>query len=341
VLSLVKIVLNLFGSQDWLGVLGNLLIIAVSIATLIAALRGCRRGERAAWYMLIAWLPTLTFSVMAAMQGLGRLQGARWLQYAFAASFAYSGLVLALGLIERSQRVRRERHAALLESEQRGQQLATASHDIRQPLVALRSALERLTRESELPSPVMERFRSSVEYLDRLAAEYAAGQGAERTAREGAARAAGDEVLPLDMLVRNLELMFRDEAEAKGLDFRVRSSSARVRIDAMAAMRVASNLVANAVKYTHRGGVLIGCRRAGPRVALVVVDTGPGMPPEELARVFREGERGSGAAGTEGLGLGLSIAARLSALYGFGLLVASRPGRGTRFSLELPLAAPE
>lgn len=340
VLSLAKIALNLFGSQDWLGVFGNLLIIAVSIATLIAALRGCWRRERAAGYMLIAWLPTLTFSVMAAMQGLGRLQGARWLQYAFAASFAYSGLVLALGLIERSQRVRRERHAALLQSEQRGRQLATASHDIRQPLVALRSTLARLTRESELPSPVMERFRSSVEYLDRLAAEYAVCQGPGRATREAGARTGG-EVLPLDMLVRNLELMFRDEAEAKGLEFRVRSCPAQVRIDAMAAMRVASNLVANAVKYTPRGGVLIGCRRAGARVALVVVDTGPGMPPEELARVFREGVRGSSAAGSEGLGLGLSIAARLSALYGFGLAVASRPGRGTRFSLELPLAAPE
>jgi signal transduction histidine kinase len=291
--------------------------------------------------MLIAWLPTLTFSVMAAMQGLGELQGGRWLQYAFAASFAYSGLVLALGLIERSLRVRRERQEAVLEAEQRGQQLASASHDIRQPLVALRSTLARLTRAGDLPAATMEHFRSSIEYLDRLASEYTTTTRAGHAARLVDAQSADGESLPVEMLMRNLELMFRDEAEAKGLEFRVRSSAARVRVDAMAAMRVASNLVANAIKYTQRGGVLVGCRRSGARLALVIADTGPGMSPEELARVFREGERGSGAAGTEGQGLGLSIVTRLSAQYGFGLVVASVPGRGTRFSIELPLAAPE
>jgi signal transduction histidine kinase len=225
-----------------------------------------------------------------------------------------------------------------MEAEQRGRQLATASHDIRQPLVALRSTLARLTREGELPASAMEHFRGSIDYLDRLAAEYTAGRGASHAARLVDPQSARGEVLPIDMLVRNLELMFRDEAEAKGLELRVRSSRARVRVDAMAAMRVASNLVANAVKYTQGGGVLIGCRRAGGRLALVIADTGPGMTKEELARVFREGERGGGAAGTEGQGLGLSIVARLSEQYGFGLLVASVPGRGTRFSIELPLA---
>lgn len=343
-LSFSKVVWNLFTSPDWLGVFGNWLIITLAAATLVAILRGCLRRERGALYMVVAWTPTLILATVAAAQGLGYFAGARWLQYLFAASFAYSGLVLVVGLIDRSLRVRRERIDALQEAEQRGRQLATASHDIRQPLLALRATLARLTREGALAPTVVERFRGSLEYLDRLASEYTSGSNSGEYARSapgqepGALEQHAGESLPVDMLVRNLELMFRDEAEAKGLELRVRSSRATVRVDAMAAMRVLSNLVANAVKYTQRGGVLIGCRRAGPCIALVIADTGPGMTAEELARVFREGERGSGAAGTDGQGLGLSIAARLSAQSGFGLRVHSVPGRGTRFTVKLPLA---
>jgi signal transduction histidine kinase len=343
-LSFAKVVWNLFSTPDWLGVFGNWLIITLAVATLVAILRGCMRRERGAWYMVFAWTPMLILSTLAAAQGLGHFEGARSLQYLFAASFAYSGLVLAAGLIDRSLRVRRERGDAIAEAEQRGRQLATASHDIRQPLLALRTTLSRLTRDGTLAPAIVERFRGSLEYLDRLASEYTSGNTSGGSGRIVAGHESGDtkenpgEALPVDMLVRNIELMFRDEAEAKGLELRVRSSRATVRVDAMAAMRVVSNLVANAVKYTQRGAVLVGCRRRGARIALVIADTGPGMTPEELTRVFQEGERGSGAAGTEGQGLGLSIAARLAAQYGFGLLVRSVPGRGTRFTVELPLA---
>jgi signal transduction histidine kinase len=146
------------------------------------------------------------------------------------------------------------------------------------------------------------------------------------------------EVLAVDLLLRNVELMFRDEAELKGLEFRLRSSTALVTVDAMAAMRIVSNLVSNAVKYTQRGKVLIGCRRRGDRIAIVVADTGPGMVQAELASVMLEGERGAGAGEAEGSGLGLSIATRLAAQHDLQFVAASIPGRGTCFRVELPVS---
>lgn len=150
-----------------------------------------------------------------------------------------------------------------------------------------------------------------------------------------AAQVSADTV-PVDLLLRNVELMFREEAETKGLEFRVRGTDTAVTVDAMAAMRIVSNLVANAVRYTQRGKILVGCRRRGDRIAIVVADTGPGMDGNELARMFREGERCSSAADTEGSGLGLGIVQRLAAECGFPLRVASIPGRGSSFSVELP-----
>ena len=331
-------------AASWTALLGNLMLLIASAILLVATLRGCIDGQRAAWFVLGAWVPTMLMATLRALEALGWVVGPAWLAYLFPASFAFACLMLTLGLTDRMLTIRRERHEALLESQRRARQLATASHDIRQPLLALRTGLMRLAAENALAPGAAERFSSSLDYLDRLAAEYAPrwtaapepASDAERAQRPEAATVPAPEVLAVDLLLRNIELMFRDEAEAKGLSFRVRSSAATVTADGMAAMRIVSNLVANAVKYTRTGKVLVGCRRRRDRIVIVVADTGPGMTAEELARVQQEGERGASAAGTEGSGLGLSIATRLAADCGFALHIVSTPGRGTMLGFELP-----
>jgi signal transduction histidine kinase len=89
--------------------------------------------------------------------------------YLIPGSFAFACLMLTLGLTERMVKIRRERHEAQLEARQRGRQLATASHDIRQPLLSLRTTIARLTEQGGLAPSSVERLRNSVEYLDKLA----------------------------------------------------------------------------------------------------------------------------------------------------------------------------
>jgi CheY-like chemotaxis protein len=104
--------------------------------------------------------------------------------------------------------------------------------------------------------------------------------------------------------------------------------------------RILRNLVSNAVRYTERGRILVGCRRREHAIALQVWDTGVGIPTDEQARVFEEyyqvgnPERDQ----TKGLGLGLAIVRRLAELLGCELELRSEPGRGSCFEFTLPLA---
>jgi signal transduction histidine kinase len=235
-------------------------------------------------------------------------------------------------------RAERERLEALLLAQTRSRQLAMASHDIRQPLTSLRLALEKMPGVDGAPLASAYGARQSLDYLEGLADQY----GADLTATEAAIdHNPAKRDFALGKVLDNVELMFRDEAEAKGLRFRCRGFKAHVLGDAMSAMRLISNLVANAIKYTDSGKILIGCRRLAGSVRLVVADTGSGIDPEELTRVLQAGERGKAAQGTDGQGLGLAIATALAEQNGYRFDCRSEPGRGTVFSIEIPLAGAE
>jgi signal transduction histidine kinase len=221
----------------------------------------------------------------------------------------------------------------MLAAEARSRRLAMASHDIRQPLASLRLTIERLARAANLET-IASGLRQSLDYLDRLTDQYSAEDDNERDAADPAR--GQDDAFDLRALIENVNLMFRDEAEAKGLELRSRAASIAVRGDAMATMRIVSNLVANAVKYTSSGKILIGCRRRPTEVTIVVADTGPGIAPGELERVLKPRERGSAAQDTEGHGLGLGIAGLLARQLGYGFRCRSVPGRGTGFFIDVP-----
>src|ERR1700722_8590874 len=140
-----------------------------------------------------------------------------------------------------------------------------------------------------------------------------------------------------------LERICRDhqaEAAAKGLSLVWAPSTAVVDCDPVLLERVLRNLVANAVRYTNHGRVLIGCRRRGAAISIQVLDTGPGIPPDQHDRIFQEyyqlgnPERDR----TKGLGLGLAIVRRLLDLLGCELKVRSRLGCGSRFEVSVPIA---
>jgi anti-sigma regulatory factor (Ser/Thr protein kinase)/CheY-like chemotaxis protein len=115
------------------------------------------------------------------------------------------------------------------------------------------------------------------------------------------------------------------------------STSLYVRSDPTLLARIVRNLLANAVRYTERGRVTIGCRRRGDRVSIEVWDTGPGIPAEKFAEVFQEfAQLGNPERDRrKGLGLGLAIVERLVKLLGHGLELRSRVGKGSVFAVKL------
>lgn len=141
-------------------------------------------------------------------------------------------------------------------------------------------------------------------------------------------------------LLEGLRDDFAREAEHKGLRLRHRSCAARVATDPVLLGRILRNLLSNALRYTDRGGVLIAARRHRDGIRLQVWDTGRGIPPEHLGHIFEEYFQVNNPQRdrTQGLGLGLAIVDRLAHLLGHPLSVRSLPGRGTVFSLDLPIS---
>jgi CheY-like chemotaxis protein len=143
---------------------------------------------------------------------------------------------------------------------------------------------------------------------------------------------------PIARLLRKIEFTFAEMARDKGLSFRLVSSSAWVRSDFVLLERIMLNLVSNAVRYTRAGGVVIGCRRWGETAHIQVWDSGPGIPEEQQQNVFVEFYRLAGGDTHGGLGLGLSIVDRLCRLLGHPIEMTSSVGKGSRFSVIVPLA---
>ena len=217
--------------------------------------------------------------------------------------------------------------------------LAAASHDLRQPMHALSLFVGQLqdsktTGERIALTQRIERAVGSLsELLDQLLDLSKLEAGAVQAVQE-------------DFAVRDMLLAIEAEvaplARVKGIDLRVLPTNAWSRSDPILVRRILLNLVGNAIRYTERGGVLIGCRKRGQKVRIAVWDTGCGIPDDRREDVFREFVQLAGAeprhgGSGEGLGLGLSIVARLADLLGTKVELRSTVGRGSMFAFELPL----
>lgn len=144
------------------------------------------------------------------------------------------------------------------------------------------------------------------------------------------------------LIAREIGLELRPQAEAKGLELEIEGGSGpAATADAARVRQILGNLVGNAIKYTDEGRVTVSVERvtngpagAGPWVRVDVEDTGPGIPPDQQARIFEEFTRLSGT--VPGSGLGLAISRNLAEAMGGAITVRSEPGAGSRFTLWLP-----
>jgi CheY-like chemotaxis protein len=152
--------------------------------------------------------------------------------------------------------------------------------------------------------------------------------------------APGISEFPVDHLLKRIETTFVATARENGLRLRVVSSRAWVRSDFILLERILLNLVSNAVRYTERGGVVIGCRHRNGRVRIDVCDSGIGIPEDQRRNIFGEFYQLDGGEKDRrgGLGLGLAIVDRLCGLLDHPIELTSSVGRGSCFSVLVPSA---
>lgn len=212
--------------------------------------------------------------------------------------------------------------------------MATAGHDLRQPLQTMTLGMEMAQLHAADPAKIL-RYSSSA--LD-AAKSLGAGLDALAVASSDVAGLVEPDKIPF--LIRDrfddLQRMWAPHAERKGLRLRFAPCSAKVMSNPRLLDTILGNLIGNAIKYTHQGGVLIGCRRLQDQIRIDVVDTGVGIAADQQATMFDAFRKVD--VRSEGLGLGLSIVRSTADLLGLPLQMQSRPGRGTRMSLTLPLA---
>ena len=230
------------------------------------------------------------------------------------------------------------RTAAEAANRAKSQLLAAASHDLRQPLHALglyTAALAARAREAEWRPLVLSVERA----VNALEAQFA--QLLDLSRLEAGALTPSLSRVALAPLFARIAADFAAEAATKGIALRLPRTLLAVTSDAALLERIVRNLVANALRYTRDGGVLIAARRRRDRVVIEIVDTGIGIAPENRERIFEEfyqvGFVNHGR--STGMGLGLAIVRRLAHLLGHDVSVLSVPGRGSRFRVVAPRAA--
>ncbi|WP_053231681.1 hybrid sensor histidine kinase/response regulator [Sandaracinus amylolyticus] len=217
--------------------------------------------------------------------------------------------------------------------------LAAASHDLRQPLQALSLFADVLATEPPVPEA---RRRAATDALVRTVhALRSMLEGLLDLSRLDAGIVVAEpQVVSLAPIVGEVIAALHDEADARGVTLSAAGPVLDVHADPALLARVAHNLAANAVRHGGRGRVLIATRRRGDRAWLQIFDQGAGIPLDARERIFEEfvqlgnPERDR----TKGLGLGLSMVRRICALAGWSLSLRSDVGRGSVFTVELPLA---
>ena len=251
----------------------------------------------------------------------------------------YENLDLIGELKDRTRAAVDARAAAEQANRGKSQLLAAASHDLRQPLHALglyAAALCARARDGDCRT-LAENVQGGIAAL-----ELQFGQLLDLSRLEAGALQPDRQDLELGPLLARVAAEFVPQAAARGLALRVVPTSLVVRSDPVLLERIVGNLVANAVRYTRRGGIVVGARRRRRDAAILVADSGIGIAAGDLSRIFEEfyqvaDERAPTA--RKGMGLGLAIVRRFADLLEHRIEVTSSPSRGSRFAVVLPQGA--
>ncbi|MGH8821118.1 MAG: sensor histidine kinase [Rhodoferax sp.] len=320
------------------------LIIAVGGSFAVASLSFCRKPMRG-------------YANALALTSLGVILWRVVVDLHFhATSFHYGMLLLALIywiLLLQAGQIFHETHRSLVELHYRNDRLiesltrqtqaaldavatknlylAVAAHDTRQPVHALGLYADWLSREPELVAEIAPKIVESTKAVNAMFDLLF-----DLARLEAGGTRMHIEPVDIATLLRDMELQYRPQAQAKGLQLRLRSKPGQMLSDRIYLHRILGNLLGNALKYTLSGGILVAVRPTAHGMRIEVWDTGIGIAREYHSEIFQEFYKVPNHPGTEdGFGLGLAVVSRLAQRLGHELSVKSRPGRGTVFTLTL------
>jgi signal transduction histidine kinase len=328
-------ILDIVGTTTALVILGEAGAVFVANCLWIAVGHGFRFGR---WYLHVAQAFALAgFALVLWLNDFWR-QHAMFSAAVIVMLLAVPGYVslLVTRLHATTRRLQEARAEAEAANAAKTKFLAAASHDLRQPMQALSmytTVLEERVADANALR-VVHGIQLSVTTLERMFDSLL-----DISKIESGVIKPNPCAFALMPLIQRVVESEAPIAAQKQIKLRVLPTSATVRSDPVLLERMLKNLVTNAIRYTERGKIVIGCRRVGEhRVRLDVVDSGIGIALDEQARIFDEYYQISGSS-AQGLGLGLPIVKSLGELLGHPVAVKSAPGRGSVFSIELARTA--
>ncbi len=213
----------------------------------------------------------------------------------------------------------------------RSRNMKSFSHDFGQPIASMQAELEEL--KSQMDAASLGRLKQGLDYFSALIDELSLTASKENVVQEENAGQA--EEISANMLLSLLDKMFATEARAKNIDLRLIPSDKIFLAPAVSLIRIASNLVSNALAHSGASKIIVGVRQKQSRLWLIIGDNGKGLEESVAGDCFAEGVKG---ASSKGSGMGLAITREAARACGFDLRVESENGRGTLFCIAIPVA---
>lgn len=340
-------------------VIKQLLVLQSLIAVLTftgSGLVAARTRFREVRFYVLAWSGAVISSAIMNMRHLLGIEISEEVQFdSMRIVFVLDAALMGFAIVDRFNQLRRNRRIilekSLVEAERnvtlssrlqelegryrlleeleaaRQRTLADTAHDLRQPLHALRANVRALVSRTDGRDVDVGEVEDMFRYLEGLVSSgletaHISGAGPEAGDAQGCATQVGEILEPVAE-------MFADDAADKGLSLRVVDTRAECDVPPLVLMRIVSNLVSNAVKYTDTGGVLLGVRRRAGRLWVEVHDTGPGMKGGDFQRAVERAQRLDDTAHKPGSGLGLAIVDKLVRDHALVLEHATRTGSGS------------
>ena len=235
-----------------------------------------------------------------------------------------------------------ETNAALLEMEKqyarardaastRSRQLATASHDIRQPLSSMTSELDAL--QADLPEEKVQRLRRVVDHIAELTASLS--QSAQAPIESGLHGDVHIETLDISVLFDTLKRLFESDARGAGMQLDVRDAEGSIKVAPLILIRILNNILSNAIHHSKATQISLGAHSIDDRIRITVSDDGQGFEDGKIAASFESGVKGRDSNGD---GLGLAIVNELAENYEMPIEMVS-DATGTVFSISVPKAS--
>ncbi|HKK15592.1 MAG TPA: CHASE domain-containing protein, partial [Gammaproteobacteria bacterium] len=261
-------------------------------------------------------------------------QNLNWLPYIGLFAGLLITSLLALYLFIAQSRTRQVQDLKT-ESQAKTHFIQAISHDLRQPLHSISLNLSRFDQSLDEPSrmQLVEKLKQAVTGLNNMFDSLL-----DITRLEAGVITPVVREFAIDNVLTELGDEFDLVASQKGIELNQRSQPLMVKTDPVLLERVLRNLLNNAVKYTGSGKILLACRKQGDVARVVIMDTGPGIDPGQITVITEPYQRGAEVSAAEGLGLGLAIVKQTTDLLHLPFRIHSTPGRGSCFTLDIPLA---